>query len=190
MNKTTSGLTPKTRQSPLGFTIVELLIVIVIIAILAAIVTVTYTGIQIRAENDKTLAVVSSYAKMVTTYIIDNSTPPGPLANTCIGVSPCGLMSGTGGDSCDIGQGRPSRSDTLDNNLKSSLGVEAIPSTSSQQINCGTGMYTGAWYWTNGASSRMTFYLRGDQVCPVLAGATGTVRTQNADATRCTVFFS
>jgi len=176
-------------KSRSGFTIVELLIVIVVIAILAAISVVAYNGIQTRAENDKTLAAVNSYAKMISSYMIDNSNPPGPNANRCIGVSPCGLMSGTG-DTCDRGQGRPVRDDILDANLKSSLGVGAIPLTSDQQVNCGTGIYAGVWYWTNGSQSRITFYLRGDQQCPILAGAKSTVRVQNADATACTTFFS
>lgn len=46
-----------------GFTIVELLIVIVIIAILAAITIVAYNGIQNRAINSKRDSDIASYAK-------------------------------------------------------------------------------------------------------------------------------
>ena len=43
-----------------GFTIVELLIVIVVIAILAAISIVAYNGIQSRANNTKIVSVTNS----------------------------------------------------------------------------------------------------------------------------------
>ena len=47
----------------LGFTIVELVIVIVIIGILATIVAVAYGGTQRRAENSKVLAAVATWEK-------------------------------------------------------------------------------------------------------------------------------
>lgn len=53
---------------PTGFTIVELLIVIVVIAILAAIAIASYTGIQTRANDSVVAAKVSSIAKMVEVY--------------------------------------------------------------------------------------------------------------------------
>lgn len=46
----------KNRQKNRGFTIVELLVVIVVIAILAAITIVSYTGITARANASKALA--------------------------------------------------------------------------------------------------------------------------------------
>ena len=46
-----------------GFTIVELLIVIVVIAILAAITVVAYNGIQERANSSKAKADLSQLAK-------------------------------------------------------------------------------------------------------------------------------
>lgn len=48
-----------------GFTIVELLIVIVIIAILAAITIVSYNGIQTRANNSKISADISQLQKAI-----------------------------------------------------------------------------------------------------------------------------
>jgi len=59
-----------------GFTIVELLIVIVVIAILAAISIVAYNGIQVRAENAKTITAVNAYRKALAQYRIDNSGYP------------------------------------------------------------------------------------------------------------------
>ncbi len=72
MNKTTSG-----------FTIVELLIVIVVIAILAAITIVSYNGIQTRAYNSKMFSVANQYYKALASY----STVSGsyPASNSCLG---------------------------------------------------------------------------------------------------------
>ena len=53
----------ETRSSPKGFTIVELLIVIVVIAILAAITIVAYNGIQARANNTAVEADASAIIK-------------------------------------------------------------------------------------------------------------------------------
>jgi len=51
-----------------GFTIVELLIVIVVIGILAAIVIVAYNGVQQRAYNTKMANTVGQYAKILSLY--------------------------------------------------------------------------------------------------------------------------
>jgi len=58
-----------------GFTIVELLIVIVVIAILAAITIVAYNGIQQRARDTKRKDDVTAVAKLVQMYNVDH----GPL---------------------------------------------------------------------------------------------------------------
>ena len=67
-----------------GFTIVELLIVIVVIAILAAITIVAYNGIQDRAEVTKTVSAVSAYKKALTLYKQDIGSWPATGA-FCLG---------------------------------------------------------------------------------------------------------
>ncbi len=52
-----------TQKKPVGFTIVELLIVIVVIAILAAISVVAYTGIQNRANDAAVKSDLANAAK-------------------------------------------------------------------------------------------------------------------------------
>lgn len=74
-----------------GFTIVELMIVVVVIAILASISVVAYTGIQQRAINSKTISTASSYNRALAVYLAANgSYPPMPQYGTydsiCLGV--------------------------------------------------------------------------------------------------------
>lgn len=61
-----------------GFTIVELLIVIVVIGILAAITIIAYNGIQTRARDAKRTADISSIQKAVELYKADNGFYPQP----------------------------------------------------------------------------------------------------------------
>lgn len=64
-----------------GFTIVELLIVIVVIAILAAISIVAYTGIQARANDSQRASDISSLTKALELYYIhEGEYPPGSWA--------------------------------------------------------------------------------------------------------------
>jgi prepilin-type N-terminal cleavage/methylation domain-containing protein len=67
-----------------GFTIVELLIVIVVIAVLAAITIVAYNGIQQRANNAKTMSAVEAYVKYLQMYKTDNG--DFPKLTSCLGV--------------------------------------------------------------------------------------------------------
>lgn len=66
-----------------GFTIVELLIVIVVIAILAALVISSYNGVQIKARNTKTVAAVEAWAKAIHLYHAD--TDNWPVFWSCLG---------------------------------------------------------------------------------------------------------
>ncbi len=55
-----------------GFTIVELLIVIVVIAILAAISVVAYNGIQQRAHNTQIVSAAAQWKKLISLYLTQN----------------------------------------------------------------------------------------------------------------------
>lgn len=59
-----------------GFTIIELLIVIVVIAILAAVTIVSYNGISVRAQNTAVLAEVNAWKKAFTVYRVSNDSWP------------------------------------------------------------------------------------------------------------------
>lgn len=64
------------QQHNRGFTIVELLIVIVVIAILAAISIVAYSGIQQRAMNSQREQDVRTIAKALELFYLDNGSFP------------------------------------------------------------------------------------------------------------------
>jgi general secretion pathway protein G len=59
-----------------GFTIVELLIVIVVIGILATIVIVTFTGVQQRARNAKRQTDINAIASHISVYYANSGNYP------------------------------------------------------------------------------------------------------------------
>lgn len=62
------------RQSQRGFTIVELLIVIVVIAILATITIVAYSGVQQRAQYARQVAALDNIGQAIKLWEADNGT--------------------------------------------------------------------------------------------------------------------
>ncbi len=70
-----------TQTNTKGFTIVELLIVIVVIAILAAISIVAYTGIQQRARNSSAFSLANQIAKKADVYYTIRNEYPTTAAN-------------------------------------------------------------------------------------------------------------
>lgn len=69
-------------KSQKGFTIVELLIVVVIIAILAAITIVAYNGIQNRAKNSAAKSAASTVSKKVQAYYLLKGSYPAATTKT------------------------------------------------------------------------------------------------------------
>lgn len=69
------------KESKEGFTLVELLIVIVVIAILAAISIVAYNGIQNRARDTIRKNDVAAMIKALEMYKTDNGNYPAPAPN-------------------------------------------------------------------------------------------------------------
>jgi prepilin-type N-terminal cleavage/methylation domain-containing protein len=65
-------------QKQTGFTIVELLIVIVVIGILAAITIVAYNGVQARAKNTQIMSGMNAYVKAMAAYAADKGVYPIP----------------------------------------------------------------------------------------------------------------
>lgn len=67
-----------------GFTIIELLIVVVVIAILATITVVAYTGIQQRATASRLQTSISSVHKALLIYKAENGAFPATTSNTLV----------------------------------------------------------------------------------------------------------
>lgn len=105
------------KKSATGFTIVELIIVIVVIAILAAITIVAYTGIQQRAKNSSIIGAASQSTKLIAAYIAVNSQfPLATSGDVCL----------VSGESACTASAARSPSTTLNNSL-ATLG--SLPST-------------------------------------------------------------
>jgi prepilin-type N-terminal cleavage/methylation domain-containing protein len=59
-----------------GFTIVELLVAVVVIAVLASITVVAYNNVQQRAYSAKVISAVDTYTKALKMYHIQNGRFP------------------------------------------------------------------------------------------------------------------
>lgn len=128
----------KLKQS--GFTIVELLIVVVVIAILAAITIVAYNGIQDRAKNSAMQSDVTSFAKKIESVKAQSTTETYPDTLAAAGITATGVNYFYS---------------ALDNSFCVSKGSGTLQySASSSRLtatagDCGTGDMAG-WYKMNG----------------------------------------
>lgn len=82
------------RGSTRGFTVVELLIVIIVIGVLAAITVVTFRGVQDRAKVATLQSDISNAAKMLATYKYQNTSEQYPIDLTA--AMTAGLKSSSG----------------------------------------------------------------------------------------------
>ncbi len=87
-------------QQRKGFTIVELLIVIVVIGVLAAVTIVAYNGIQTRARQAKMQQDISSVRKLVEAYNVENGQYP--VTNASLNPN-WGTETARTDDNCGIG---------------------------------------------------------------------------------------
>jgi prepilin-type N-terminal cleavage/methylation domain-containing protein len=171
-----------------GFTIVELLIVIVVIGILAAITIVAYNGIQARAENQKTITAIEHYAKGIQAYASLNGTYPINGSYPCLGAYPqtkCANITDSTG-ACN-GAGGASSNSAFDTAMKQVFNG-LVPQPSTQSMNCGGKQYSGAWYQsTDGKSIQIVYYLNGNVSCDPVGNLRLVSRFQLDNTTSCYV---
>lgn len=174
------------RRQATGFTIVELLIVIVVIGILAAITIVAYSGIQTRAENTKTNNALGYYAKALQLYATNNGLYPTEASYPCLGPIGTNCANITDGTGACFGSGGASAQASFDSAIKTVLSTTPVLST--QSMNCGGKQYSGAYYYSaTGKSMGVTYYLRGNQSCTMSGGFELVSRNQADDTTVCSV---
>lgn len=173
-----------------GFTIVELLIVIVVIAILAAITIVAYNGFQTRAENIKTLNAVNVYVKAIKSYVSLRGEYPSDTAWPCLGPSGTTCARRTS-NTCTISTDGGSAATVSFNTQISEVISGDLPSLSSQIVSCEGAEYKGGYFrGVTGRDASIAYYLKGSQPCDGLTGFQTVNRSQVGDATRCQVVFS
>ncbi len=170
-----------------GFTIAELLIVIVVIAILAAISIATYGGIRDRANITQTVQGVAAYAKGVSNYATNNGVYPAAGQFGCLpdaaGNTTCSQV-GTGTSTC-FGLDGASVKSAIDTPVRTEMPV--LPSVSSQSSLCQGQPYRGAFMSvsSDGKTTDFYVYFKGDIQCPSISGLQLAARVQTDDVTLC-----
>lgn len=155
-------------QKQKGFTIVELLIVIVVIAILAAISIVAYNGIQNRAENSKTIAAVSTWAKALQSYkAVENVYP---TTSSCLG------NISTYSDSFSGRCWAPETNTTwvVNQTFLTTMSnfLSSYPEPSNKNTHAATDQYRGALYYfiSQGDARIYASFVGSVSVCPDISG--------------------
>ncbi|MBC7869076.1 prepilin-type N-terminal cleavage/methylation domain-containing protein [Candidatus Saccharibacteria bacterium] len=111
-----------------GFTIVELLIVIVVIGILAAITIVAYNGIQSKALNATTLSSINAYKKAIQSYAVDKGIYPPNIPACLSGQASLGVSN----DQCSTTSTGYKINSSFDTSIKPYLA--ALPKTDSRVV--------------------------------------------------------
>ena len=160
-----------------GFTIVELLIVIVVIGILAAIVIVAYNGVQLRARNANTASVIEAYKKALTQYATLNQAYP-TSGTACIGEDypDTGAYTVANSRNCFRSSTSAIINTTFNNNLKPLMGGK-LPTPNNTVFGSGSSpwairgamMHTSTGLKINGVPSPwvLIYSMEGETKCPV-----------------------
>ena len=165
-----------------GFTIVELLIVVVVVAILAAITVTAFNAVQDRANNARTEKAVTEFRKALLAYAtVYRQYPAGGTTSACLGeasIYPSGCWNGA-------------VSATFNTDLKELIGTSTLPEPYAECLDMYGGCRRGAAYSTqqinlDGSSHTwsISYLLKGDVKCTANGQAGGTwtnaVSTPNA----------
>ncbi|HEX6416766.1 MAG TPA: prepilin-type N-terminal cleavage/methylation domain-containing protein [Candidatus Saccharimonadales bacterium] len=113
----------------LGFTIVELLIVIVVIAVLAAVTVVAYNGIKQRADNTARIAAAKDWYKIWQTYLTQNGQYPTGTNNNhhCLGTGYATDFDGNADEDCYMSNNVKHPTATLHTALRTVASLPSYP---------------------------------------------------------------
>lgn len=169
-----------------GFTIVELLIVIVVIAILATVTVVAYNGIQEKATTSKLAAAVNVYVKTIGLHKAENGTMPYPTTEQtfCLGtMADYPAKDGFAAGECVYwGESEDwRRAHDVNTTFNADLlrYTNTLPSTTTSVIVRGDAHYRGATYHSTNyiyhpetysvdyIGGHIHYFLQGTKACPV-----------------------
>lgn len=179
-----------------GFTIIELLIVIVVIAILATISVVAYRGIQERAQNTKTIAAVRDWSQTLRMYKAEYDGYP--TVWSCLG---SGYGKGFSGEDSSGGECRQDSAGSgaliVDMGFMSLMSEYIKGNPTPAFVTAGSSAYPwyrGALFVAGyvGSKDRIDFVLAGSSSsCPLIAGMTDNGRVSYAatNSVRCSLSF-
>lgn len=166
-----------------GFTIVELLIVIVVIGILAAITIVAYNGIQTRANNTARVNEAKQWEGILMSYAATYGKYPDVLnSSMCLGEGFPDVNSDGNGDCWDlhVGGNRFSMNATLNTELKK---VSQLPNSSRKPVaGAGTSSRMGPAATLETGVVKVIYWIEGLDPCPI-----GTARWNDAVSRACQI---
>ena len=150
-----------------GFTIVELLVTIVVIAILASVSLIAYTGIQDRARNTQVISLVNQWGKTLSIYAsLADGYPTGNAEYVCLGTDfPADAPFAT--DQCMVTSGwGVSTDDALMDTIRNTSGV-VIPNSRLNKVSFidhdnNTQYYRGLLYLNRNGGIGITYVLKGN----------------------------
>lgn len=157
------------QNSRSGFTVIELLIVIVIIGLLAGGIFLAYTGLQNRAENTKTLQGTKEFIKIMMAYKAQNNDLPNDSSSEYIclgeGYGIAGCVTNTYGNPVGV------QSNPFNTEIKKV--VKALPSLSTKLLTMDNGQKVAGTYF-HYATKSVAYHLAGaNQACSI-GGVGGT----------------
>lgn len=157
-----------------GFTIVELLVVVVVIAILASITVVSYNGITERSKTARLASAVRDYANILSMYKVTYGQFPNIYGDpACLGAN-FPIASPYGVSECEMYGPTPLASTTVSTydmlipelkKVTNSLPDTSYPSLRVDQL-AGSARYSrGAVYYND--SNEIYYYVKGNTKCPI-----------------------